>query len=425
MIMSKNEISFLFKSTYSKLIEFFLANPDNEYYVNEILKAVKISPKVLCEGLKELEKVSILVSEKRANSIYYKLNKKNELVGSIKKILKPTTYKDAGVDIDAANLAVRNIKKYVKETYNQNVLSKVGSFSGLYQFDQENVLVSSTDGVGTKLKLAFMTNKHDTIGQDLVNHCVNDILVTGAKPLFFLDYIGCGKVYPKVIEGIVKGLSTACKQNNCALVGGEIAEMPGLYKEKEYDLASFIVGKVNKNKMIDGLRIKKDDVVIGLSSNGLHTNGYSLVFKVLLDHAKLKLEQKPKPLNCTLKEELMKVHLSYSKPVNELLNKFEIKAMAHITGGGLLENIPRVLPDNCSVELYQEKWKILPIFELIQKHGNIPKEEMYRTFNMGIGFVLIVNKKDVGKVLTQLKKYDFSSQVIGKVVGGNKEVIIN
>ncbi|MAE42225.1 phosphoribosylformylglycinamidine cyclo-ligase [Candidatus Woesearchaeota archaeon] len=425
--MSKNEtnINFLFKSIYSKLIEFFLANPDNEFYVNEILKAVKISPKVLCDGLKELEKAGILLSEKRANSIYYRLNKKNEIVGSIKKILKPATYKDAGVDIDAANLAVKNIKKYVRETYNPNVLSKVGSFGGLYQFDKENVLVSSTDGVGTKLKLAFKTNKHDTIGQDLVNHCVNDILVTGAKPLFFLDYIACGKVNPKVIEQIVKGLSIACKENNCALVGGEIAEMPGLYKEKEYDLASFIVGKVNKNKMIDGLKIKKDDAVIGLSSNGLHTNGYSLVFKVLFDHAKLNLNQKPKGLNCALKEELMKVHLSYFKPVNELLTKFEIKAMAHITGGGLIENIPRVLPENCSVELYQEKWRIPPIFELIQKHGNIPKDEMYRTFNMGIGFVLIVNKKYSEKILAQLKKYDFKSQVIGNVISGNKKVVIS
>jgi len=425
--MLKNEmnISFLFKNTYSRLIEFFLANTDNEFYVNEILKAVKISPKVLCEGLKELERAKILISEKRANSIYYRLNRKNEIVGSIKKIMKPTTYKDAGVDIDAANLAVKNIEKHVRETYNPRVLSKVGSFSGLYQFDQQNVLVSSTDGVGTKLKLAFMTNKHDTIGQDLVNHCVNDILVIGAKPLFFLDYIGCGKVYPEVIEEIVKGLSIACKQNNCALIGGEIAELPGLYKEKEYDLASFIVGKANKNKLVDGSKIKEDDALIGLSSNGLHTNGYSLAFKVLLDHAKLKLEKKPNTLKCTLKEELMKVHLSYFKPVDGLLNKFEIKAMAHITGGGLVENIPRSLPKGFSVELQQNTWTIPPIFDLIQKHGNIQRDEMYQTFNMGIGFVLIVNRDDSGQILNQLKKYPFKSQIIGKVVLGNGNVTIN
>ena len=423
MLKNETTINFLFKKSYLKLIEFFLIKPNGEYYVNEIMKAVKISPKVLCDDLKDLKKAGILLSEKRANSIYYRLNK-NKNVDLIKKMIKPITYKDAGVDIDAANLAVKNIKKYVKETYNSRVLSSIGSFSGLYQIDKEQVLVSSTDGVGTKLKLAFMTNKHDTIGQDLVNHCVNDILVLGAKPLFFLDYIGCGKVKPKIIEEIVKGLSLACKQNNCALIGGEIAELPGIYKENEYDLASFIVGKVNKNKIIDGSKIRKDDLVIGLSSNGLHTNGYSLVFKVLFDHANFKLDQKPKKLKCTLKEELMKVHLSYFKPVNELLDKFEIMAMAHITGGGLLENIPRVLPKGCSVELYQDKWTINPIFELIQKHGDVPKDEMYRTFNMGIGFVLIVKKSDSAKILSQLKKYDFSSQIIGKVVSGDKKVVI-
>jgi len=423
MIMLETNINFLFKNTYSKLIEFFLANQDAEFYVNEILKMVKISPKVLCDGLKELEKTGILLSEKRANSLYYRLNKKNELIGSIKKMFKTITYKDAGVDIDAANLAVKNIKKYVKETYNPQVLSNVGSFGGLYQFDKENVLVSSTDGVGTKIKLAFMTNKHDTIGQDLVNHCVNDILVMGAKPLFFLDYIGIGKVNPKVIEGIVKGLSIACKENNLALIGGEIAEMPGLYKENEYDLASFIVGKVNKNKIISGSKVKEGDLVIGLSSNGLHTNGYSLVFKVLFDHAKFKLEQKPNGLSCTLKDELMKIHLSYFSPVNELMKKFEIKAMAHITGGGLPENIPRVLPDGCSVKLQEKKWNVQPIFKLIQKHGNIAKDEMYRTFNMGIGFVLIVNKNDSEKILAQLKKH-VNSQIIGEVVSGNKKVSI-
>jgi len=425
--MSENETNsnFLFKSTYSKLIEFFLANPKDEFYVNQILKAVKISPKVLCDGLKELDKTGILNSEKRANSIYYRLNAKSELVAPIKKILKPMTYKDAGVNIDAANLAVSKIKKYVRETYNSNVLSDVGSFGGLYRFDKDNVLVSSTDGVGTKLKLAFMTNRHDTIGQDLVNHCTNDILVLGAEPLFFLDYIGCGKVKPDVIENIVKGLSIACKQNNCALIGGEVAELPGLYKENEYDLASFIVGKVNNNKIINGSEIKEDDAVIGLSSNGLHTNGYSLAFKILFDHANLRLEQSPKELKCTLKEELMKVHLSYYKPVSALLNSFKIKGMAHITGGGLLENIPRILPKELSVELYQENWKINPIFKLIQKHGNVPKNEMYRTFNMGIGFVLIVDKNDSGAILKNLKKYDFASQLIGKVVKGNGAVTID
>lgn len=422
--MLKNEITmnFLFKNKYSKIIGFFLANTDKEFYVNEILNSVKISPKVLCDGLKELENAGILLTERKANAIYYRLNKKNEFIGLIKRMIKPITYKEAGVDIDAANLAVKKIENYVKETYNPRVLSDVGSFSGLYQFDKENILVSSTDGVGTKLKLAFMTNKNDTIGQDLVNHCVNDILVMGAKPLFFLDYIATGKLFPGVIEQIVKGLSKACKENNVALIGGETAEMPGFYKENEYDLASFIVGSTNR--IIDGSKVKKGNKVIGLSSNGLHTNGYTLALKVLLDHASLNLEQKPKELNCKLKDELMKIHLSYLKPVSELLEKFDIKAMAHITGGGLVENIPRVLPEGCSVELHQEKWKTHPIFKLIQKLGNIPENEMYRTFNMGIGFILIVDKNYSEKILNQLKKNSFKSQIIGEVVEGNRKVNI-
>ena len=423
--MSKNEISFLLKNKYNKLIEFFLSNSAGEFYVNEILNKVEISPQVLCNSLKELSDIGILLSSKKANSLYYRLNNKNELVGTLKKVVGPVTYKDAGVDIDSANAAVNRIKKYAKQTYNSNVLSNVGSFGGLYQLDPENVLVSSTDGVGTKLKIAFMTNKHYTVGQDLVNHCVNDILVMGAKPLFFLDYIGCGKVYPKVIEEIVRGLSIACKENKCALIGGEVAEMPGLYKEKEYDLASFIVGKVKRKKIIDGSNVRKGDVVIGLSSSGLHTNGYSLAIKVLLERAKLQLNDKPKGLGVALKDELLKVHLSYLKPVSEILTKFEVKAMAHITGGGLVENIPRVLPENVSVELVKKSWKVNSIFSLIQKLGNIADDEMYRVFNMGIGFVIIANGNDVNGVLKKLAKYPFKSQIIGKVVDGNKKVILN
>ncbi len=423
--MSKSEISFLFKNKYSKLIEFFLSNPANEFYVNEVLKKVEISPQVLCDSLKELEDIDVLLSSKKANSIYYRLNNKNKLVDILKKVMKPLTYKDAGVDIDSANIAVSRIKKYAKQTYNSNVLSNVGTFGGLYQFDQENVLVSSTDGVGTKLKLAFLTNKHYTVGQDLVNHCVNDILVMGAKPLFFLDYIGCGKVHPEVIEQIVKGLSIACKENKCALISGEIAEMPGLYKENEYDLASFIVGKVQRKKIIDGSDVKKGEIVIGLSSNGLHTNGYSLAIKVLLEHAKLKLEDRPKGLSCAVKDELMKVHTSYLKPISEILDKIKIKAMAHITGGGLIENIPRVLPNDKSVTLDKKSWKINPIFSLIQKLGNINEDEMYRVFNMGIGFVVIVDQSNAKKILKILKRFSFKSQIIGKVINGNRKVILN
>ena len=425
--MSKNEmnINFLFKNKYNKLIEFFISNPSDEFYVNEILNKVKVSPQVLCNSLKELVDLGVLLSLKKANSIYYRLNNKNKIVEILKKVIKPITYKDSGVDIDLANSAVNRIKKYVKQTYNPNVLSGVGTFGGLYQLDQENVLVSSTDGVGTKLKLSFLTNKHDTVGQDLVNHCVNDILVMGARPLFFLDYIGCGKVYPEVIEEIVKGLSVACRKNNCALIGGEIAEMPGLYKEREYDLASFIVGKVKRKKIIDGSKIKKGNVAIGLSSNGLHTNGYSLAIKVLLENAKLRLEDKPKGIACTLKEELMKIHTSYLNPVSEILDKFEVKAMAHITGSGLVGNIPRILPNNMSVELNKKSWKINPIFHLIQKLGNITNEEMYKVFNMGIGFIIIIDKNDVNKILKILIKYSFKSQLIGEVIGGNRKVILN
>ena len=423
--MSENEmnINFLFKNKYTKLIEFFISNPSNEFYVNEILNRIEISPQVLCSSLKELMDIGVLLSSKKANSIYYRLNGNNKLVETLKKVIKPIMYKDAGVDIELANSAVNRIKKYAKQTYNSNVLSNVGSFGGLYQFDNDNVLVSSTDGVGTKLKLAFLTNRHDTVGQDLVNHCVNDILVMGARPLFFLDYIGCGKVYPEVIEGIVKGLSIACKENNCALIGGEIAEMPGLYKEKEYDLASFIVGSVKKKKIINVSSVKKGDVVIGLSSNGLHTNGYSLALKVLLDHAKLKLNDKR--LGCKLKDELMKVHLSYLNPVSEILTKFNVKAMAHITGSGLIGNIPRILPKDVSVELLKKSWKVNSIFSLIQKLGRIDDEEMYRVFNMGIGFILIADKNDANRILKMLAKYAFKSQIIGEVVEGNRKVVLN
>ncbi len=334
------------------------------------------------------------------------------------------TYKDAGVDIDKANEAVSRIKKFVKETYTGNVLSNVGAFGGLYQLG-ENILVSSTDGVGTKLKLAFMTGKHDTVGQDLVNHCVNDILVMGAKPLFFLDYIGCGKVFPEVIEQIVKGLSVACKENNCVLISGEVAEMPGLYKEKEYDLASFIVGLVKKDKIIDGSKIKQGDVVIGLASNGLHTNGYSLALKVLLEKAELGLEDKPEGFDCTLKEELMKVHRSYFVPVSGLFDRFEIKGIAHITGGGLLENIPRIMPQGLGAEIEKKSINILPVFSLIQKLGDVPEEDMFRTFNMGVGVVLVVGREQSENIISELKNnFNLNSNVIGEVVEGEDVKII-
>jgi phosphoribosylformylglycinamidine cyclo-ligase len=324
------------------------------------------------------------------------------------------TYKESGVDIDAGNEAVNRIKPLVKSTFNKNVLRGIGNFAGLFKFDknkyQEPVLVSSTDGVGTKLKLAFKTNKHDTIGVDLVNHCVNDILVLGAKPLFFLDYIAMGKLVVETVEQIVGGLSKACKENDCALIAGETAELPKLYKEGEYDLASFIVGVVEKNEVIDGSKIEQGDIIIGLASNGLHTNGYSLALKVL-----------ERELN-KYSEELMKPHISYLKPIHILLKEFEIKGMAHITGGGFFDNIPRILPHHLGVEIQKSSWSIPSIFKIIQEEGNIEEKEMFRTFNMGIGLILIVNKQDADKIINRLDSMNFKSYLIGRVVKGEKEV---
>tara|TARA_Y100000310_G_scaffold339260_1_gene431404 strand:+ start:1267 stop:2517 length:1251 start_codon:yes stop_codon:yes gene_type:complete len=416
--MSKSET--LLKRKYTEILAVFIAEP-KPYYVNELLDKTSLSPKILCDALKDLESMGLLTSEKRANALYYSLKKEHPLLPSLKKLVVPLSYKAAGVDIDAANLAVQQMKKYVKETFNDNVLSNVGSFGGLFSIDRDNALVASTDGVGTKLKVAFATNKHNTIGQDLVNHCVNDILVMGAKPLFFLDYIGTGKLQPNTITEIVKGLAKACKENGAALIGGETAEMPGVYKDGEYDLASCIVGKVKKANIITGSSIKPGDIVLGLPSNGLHTNGYSLALKVLLDHAGLKLNQKPKELNCTLGEELLKVHRSYLKSITTLQKAINVKGMAHITGGGLIENIPRILPSNAQVTINKNSWTVPGIFNLIQQQGNIEEQEMFRVFNMGIGFVVIVDKKDLQKAKSFLK----NSIEIGMVEKGNKNVIIN
>jgi phosphoribosylformylglycinamidine cyclo-ligase len=317
------------------------------------------------------------------------------------------TYKDAGVDRDAANETVKAMKKHVKSTYNKNVLSTHGNFGGLYKLDKYNnpVLVSSMDGVGTKLKIAFMANKHDSVGQCLVNHCVNDILVQGATPLFFLDYFSVGRLQPDVATEIVKGFSMACKENSCVLIGGETAEMPDLYRAGEYDLAGCIIGAVEKDNIITGKKIKPGDKIIGLKSSGLHTNGYSLARQVLLD--KYDISSEIEELGCTLGEELLKIHTSYLEVVKPHLNK--LKGLAHITGGGLVENIPRILPKDVNAKLNKSSWEILPIFKLIQKEGNVPEDDMFRTFNMGIGMVLIVDKE------TEISE----GIVIGEIVEGN------
>jgi len=285
-------------------------------------------------------------------------------------------------------------------------------------------LVSGTDGVGTKLKIAFALNKHNTVGIDLVAMSVNDIITCGAKPLFFLDYISIAKLSEKVVVELIKGVTEGCKMADCALLGGETAEMPGFYPEGEYDLAGFAVGIVEKSKIIDGRKIKEGDSVIGIASNGLHSNGFSLIRKVLLEDKKYELDEKLTVLKSTLGKELLRPTRIYVKPVLYLLEKYKVLGIAHITGGGLLENIPRILPKGVSIQIDQKSWPKPPIFSLIQKEGKIFDEEMYRTFNMGIGMVLIVPQNDASKVINELKMIRYDSYIIGKVIKGDKQIII-
>ncbi|MDD9953558.1 MAG: phosphoribosylformylglycinamidine cyclo-ligase [Candidatus Woesearchaeota archaeon] len=304
-----------------------------------------------------------------------------------------TTYKDAGVDIDAGNASVDKMKAYVQDTFNEHVLADVGSFGGLYKFTgyENPVLVASSDGVGTKTKIAAMMKKFDTVGQDLVNHCANDILVQGAKPLFFLDYVAASTLKPDMIADVVKGLAAACKANGCALIGGETAEMPGVYCRGEFDVASAIVGAAEEGKLITGEAIKEGDTVLGLPSNGLHTNGYSLAIKVFLEDGGMMVDDEFE--GTTIGDALLAVHKSYVQDVLPLIEKDLVHGMAHITGGGIVENVPRVLPKGLGVKL-TEKWNVPPIFTKLQEMGNVPADEMYRTFNMGIGFVLITDKPE-------------------------------
>ena len=339
----------------------------------------------------------------------------------------PITYKATGVDIDAANIATARIKKLARTTFNENVMSEIGSFGGmfsaLFSDVREPVLVASCDGVGTKLKIAFATGIHNTIGYDLVAHCINDILVQGARPLFFLDYIALGKLDPDLVGQIIEGLVLGCREGECALLGGETAEMPDFYRDGEYDIAGFIVGVVDRRKVINGSRITAGDVVLGLPSLGLHTNGYSLARKVLLEVGGLSLETKVPELGCTVGEELLKQHRNYLPGLNRLIeHEGVIKGMAHITGGGLIENIPRILPSNVDVEIKEGSWPILPVFELINKIGNVPTEDMLRTFNLGIGMVVITNPGFQQFVEDQLNFVRQPFYVIGEVIDGNGKV---
>jgi len=339
----------------------------------------------------------------------------------------PIKYKDAGVDIDAANRVTERIKKLARSTFNENVLSEIGGFGGMFngQFSdtREPVLVASCDGVGTKLKVAFAADVHNTVGQDLVAHCVNDILVQGARPVFFLDYIATGKLNPEVISQIVEGLATGCRDSNCALLGGETAEMPGIYADGEYDLAGFIVGVVDRNRIINGSRITVGDMVIGLPSLGLHTNGYSLARKLFFDSAGYALDQTVPELGCTPAQELLKPHKSYLPALERLIeHEGVIKGMAHITGGGLVENIPRILPINVDVVIQEGSWPSLPVFDLIRKIGDVPREEMLRTFNLGIGMIVITSPHSLQFLEDQLRYSRQEFHIIGEVVPGNRQV---
>lgn len=325
------------------------------------------------------------------------------------------TYEDSGVNIFAGDETVRKIKNIVRSTFNESVLSDIGLFGGLFDAEftdySHPVLVASTDGVGTKLKIAFLLNKHDTVGQCLVNHCVNDILACGAKPLFFLDYFATGKLVPDVAYDVVAGFAKACRENNCALIGGEIAEMPSFYQSGEYDISGTIVGIVEKSKIINGRNIQRGDCLIGLKSNGLHTNGYSLARKVLLE--KYDLYDFISDLGSTLGEELLKIHKSYLSVVYPLLKDDLVKGISHITGGGLIGNIKRIIPQGLQLKIDWRAWEIPPIFQLIQRVGMIEDEEMRKVFNLGIGLVLVVDKLNVDKTVSRLPDNEYD--IIGEI----------
>ncbi|RKD23656.1 phosphoribosylformylglycinamidine cyclo-ligase [Caminicella sporogenes DSM 14501] len=335
---------------------------------------------------------------------------------------KKLTYSESGVDIAEGARAVQLMKGYVKKTFTENVLCDLGGFGGLFSLDTDKykapVLVSGTDGVGTKLKIAFMMDKHDTVGIDLVAMCVNDILCQGAKPLFFLDYVATGKLNAEKVADIVKGISDGCIQAGCALIGGETAEMPGFYAEGEYDMAGFAVGVVDREKIIDGSKIKDGDVIIGLPSTGIHSNGYSLVRKLFFEKLKYNVDDYIDELDGRLGEVLLRPTKIYVKPVEKVLEKFEVHGMCHITGGGFYENIPRVIPEGFGVKIGLRSWEVPSIFKLIQSLGDIDIDEMFKTFNMGIGFILIVDENDSEDVIKLIESTGERAYKIGRVLKG-------
>jgi phosphoribosylformylglycinamidine cyclo-ligase len=329
-------------------------------------------------------------------------------------------YARAGVDVDLANRFKRGIQSLVRQTHGPQVLGKVGGFGGLFRASfrgmREPVLVASIDGVGTKLKIAFAMNKHDTVGADLVNHCVNDIAVLGARPLFFLDYIGCEKLEPKVFRQLLRGLSRACRSAGCALLGGETAQMPGMYRKSEYDLAGCIVGVVDRAKIIDGNKIQPGDVILGLASSGLHTNGYSLARKILFEKMRLEPSSPLPGSTITVGEELLRVHKNY-QPLLAKIPSGAIKGFAHITGGGLIDNLPRILPKNCNAVIEAKSWRVPRIFQILRQNGNVSSEEMYQVFNMGIGMVAVVGERNAQRAISVLK-----AKRIGRIEPGTGKV---
>lgn len=330
------------------------------------------------------------------------------------------TYKGAGVDIDKANRFVQTIKKITSEAPRSGVLAGIGGFSGLYSLDvslyEKPVLVTSTDGVGTKVQIAGMMNRHDTIGIDLVAMCVNDIAVQGAKPLFFLDYLAMGKLIPETAEAVVRGIVEGCKQAKCALIGGETAEMPGLYKEGDYDLAGFVVGIVDNSKIVDGSEIAVGNKLVGIASSGLHANGYSLARKICFEKLKLKVDDRVDELGRTIGEELLEPTKIYTEVVRHILRDFDIHGIAHITGGGIIDNLPRILPSTSVAVIEKGSWEVPPIFPFLEKAGNIPKGEMMRTFNNGIGMVLVVSEKITESLQEFLAAMGEKAYVIGTIV---------
>lgn len=338
---------------------------------------------------------------------------------------KGITYKSAGVDIDAGNKFVDLIRPLVRRTFRPEVVADIGGFGGLFSFNtrkyRKPVLVSSTDGVGTKLKVAFMTGKHDTVGIDMVAMCVNDVVVQGAEPLFLLDYLATGQLSLRVSTEIIRGVARGCKEAGCALIGGETAEMPSFYQEGEYDLAGFTVGVVERSKVIDGSSIRAGDRLIGIGSSGLHSNGYSLARKILFERLRLKANSRVPGLSRTVGEELLVPTRIYVKPILNLIKDFSIRGIAHITGGGITDNLPRVIPEGCKAVIRKDRWPVHPIFKVIQEAGKVSEEEMLRTFNNGIGMILAVPPGEAGGVISRLKAWKEKAYLIGEITKAKKK----